>query len=226
MQALSHDQRDPAADPTGEDLMDRRRAPFKLWVPSAKALVIGHSQDPERELHVEAAVRDGIPVHRRMGGGGAVLLSPGCVCVGLRFAKAKGRTIHQYFEAGSDVIVRAVSAALGVDLVTEGISDLAVSLPAGGGLRKVVGCSLYLPRDYALYLASILVTPDFAEMETYLAHPSREPGYRGSRSHRDFLLGLAGLAGGELLSSHLLPHLEEAVEAGLKAELDWLHQGG
>lgn len=225
MQALSHQDREPAADPTGEDLLNRNRVPCKFWVPPAKALVIGHSQDPAREVRLDAAARDGIPLHRRMGGGGAVLLSPGCVCVGFRFAKAKGRTIHQFFEAGSDVIVRAVSAALGVDLVTEGISDLAAAMPGKAGLRKVVGCSLYMPRDYALYLASILVTPDYGEMESYLAHPSREPDYRSGRTHRDFLTSLSELAGRGLAAHHLLPHLEEAMEAGLKAELDWPHGG-
>jgi lipoate---protein ligase len=219
MQALSHPDRDPASDPTGEELLDRARLPFKFWVPDAPALVIGHSQDPHRELNAEAVLRDGIPVHRRMGGGGAVFLSPACLCVGIRFARHKGRTLHEYFEAGSDLIRRAVTRATGLELVGRGISDLA--FPDPKGLRKVVGCSLYMPRDFALYLASILVEADHGAMEAYLAHPSREPDYREGRTHRQFLAGLAELRDGGLQAGDLLPHFQAVLEIGLKAELDW-----
>lgn len=219
MQALTHEDIAPEADPTGEELLDRKRRPFKFWVPASKALVVGHSQEPAREIHVAAAVRDGIPVHRRMGGGGAVLLSPACVCVGLRFARAKGRTLHDYYAAGSDLIRRAVLAAAGVELEPRGISDLACESPEG--IRKVVGCSLYMPRDFALYLASILVTPDLQDLETYLTHPSKEPDYRAGRLHGDFVAGLSALAVRPVTPETLLLPLETALQAGLKADLDW-----
>lgn len=223
MQALSHADRDPASDPTGEALLDRTHPPFKFWVPEGRALVIGHSQDPEREIRKEAVERDGIPVHRRMGGGGAVLLSPACFCVGLRFAKVKGRSIQDYFAAGSDLIQRTVLSSLGIELIPHGISDLAYSDSLG--IRKVAGCSLYMPRDFALYLASVLVAPDYQDLETYLAHPSKEPDYREGRSHREFLVGLAEIVPGSLQPSGLLPSLRTALEAGLKADLDFLSPG-
>lgn len=220
MQALSHQDRDPAFDPTGEELLDRGRPPFKLWVPEGRALVIGHSQDPERELISEAVRRGGIPVHRRMGGGGAVLLSPACACVGLRFARRKGVTLHDYFEAGSELIKRTVAKAFGLDLKTHGISDLALA-DSAGRLRKVAGCSLYMPRDFALYLASILVNPDLGEIATYLSHPSREPDYRSGRDHGDFLVGLGEACGLPLSASGLLPLLQATLEGGLRLDLDW-----
>ena len=230
MQALTHQDVPPEENPTGEALLDRFRPPFKFWVPASKVLVVGHSQEMEREIRGKAVLRDGIPVHRRMGGGGAVLLSPACVCVGLRFARIKGRTLHDYYEAGSDLIRRAVRAATGLELQPRGISDLAC--PSPDGIRKVVGCSLYMPRDFALYLASVLVNPDLGEMETYLAHPSKEPDYRGGRAHGDFIAGLASLAPAHsadpplspdrpLASHDLLAPLEAALDAGLKTPLDW-----
>lgn len=192
-------------------------------MPEGEALVLGHSQEPEKEIQAEAVMRDGIPLYRRMGGGGAVLLSPSCVCVGLRFAKRKGRTIHDYFESGSGLIKRAVAAALRIDLETRGISDLAHAGPAG--LRKVVGCSLYMPRDFALYLASIMVDPDIARIDRYLAHPSREPDYRSGRNHGEFIVGLRELSGREMKSPDLVPHLEAALDPDLLRELDWPGQG-
>jgi lipoate---protein ligase len=229
VQVLTHQDVAPEENPTGEELLHRSRPPYKFWVPTAKSLVIGHSQDPERELRLDAAVRDGIPVHRRMGGGGAVLLSPGCVCVGLRFARSKGRNLHDYFAAGSGLVRRAVREATGLDLESMGISDLACPTPTSTpeSSRKVVGCSLYMPRDFALYLASILVSPDLGDLETYLAHPSREPGYRAGRPHGDFVAGLDALAGRpgspgrHLTPTDLLAPLEMALAKGLDADLDW-----
>ncbi len=219
MQVLTHQDIAPEDDPTGEELLQRSRIPYKFWVPAEKALVIGHSQEPGRELRLDAAVRDGVPVHRRMGGGGAVLLSPGCVCVGLRFARTKGRNLHDYFAAGCDLVRRAVREASGLILESKGISDLACPTPDGG--RKVVGCSLYMPRDFALYLASILVRPDLGDLETYLAHPSREPDYRAGRPHGDFVAGLGALADRAFNSRDLLASLEDALRTGIDADLDW-----
>lgn len=223
MQALSHADRDPASDPTGEAMLDRTQPPFRFWVPAAPALVIGHSQDPEKELNLEATNRDGIPVHRRMGGGGAVLLSPACICVGLRFARRKGQTLHAFFDAGSDLIMRSLSRACGVELEKRGISDLAFS-GRDGRARKVVGCSLYMPRDFALYLASILVNPDMREIGTYLAHPSREPDYRAGRNHGDFLVGLSEACGRPVPAADLIPHFQATLEPGLGIELDWVRE--
>ena len=89
------------------------------------------------------------------------------------------------------------------------------------GGRKVVGCSLYMPRDFALYLASILVRPDLGDLETYLAHPSREPDYRAGRPHGDFVAGLGALADRAFNSRDLLASLEDALRTGIDADLDW-----
>jgi lipoate-protein ligase A len=188
-------------------------------VPGVRALVIGHSQDALQELHTDAVIRDGIPVLRRMGGGGAVLLSPGCVCVGLRYARLKGRGIHDFFASAADFMRAVVAESFGISLEMRGISDLAHAGPSG--LRKVAGCSLYMPRDFALYLASILVRPDPGEIETYLAHPSREPDYRGGRRHRDFIVGLEELAGRPLPPAEVAAALESALENRLRLELDY-----
>jgi lipoate---protein ligase len=202
---------DPAVNPTGEQLLDRAQAPFRVWVPGAQAIVLGNSQAPEMELNLDAVRQDGIPVHKRMSGGGAVLLSPGCLCLGLRFAKRKELGIHDYFAKASTLISAIVKDHLDLELRLRGTSDLACKLPVRDtgmidpgsaetessvqGLmeRKVAGCAMYMPRDYVLYLVSILVEPDFTAIEKYLAHPTKEPEYRSGRTHRDFLAGLGPL---------------------------------
>jgi lipoate---protein ligase len=233
---LRHDESPSGGDPTGEGLLDRRVRPYRVWVPQDKVLVLGNSQDAERELNAEAVLGDRVPVYRRMSGGGAVLLSPGCLCLGLRFAKRKELAIQDYFAKGSGLIRTVAGNKLGLDLRHRGISDLVCSkadgkFPLGGdGVagnpdperdRKVAGCALYMPRDFVLYLVSILIDPDFSEMEKYLAHPSKEPDYRASRSHRDFLAGLASLTERPILAGEMIPWFEEAIESVLQSDLDW-----
>lgn len=239
IQPLRHTDVPPDSNPTGEQLLDRVQRPYRVWVPQGKAIVLGNSQEAEKELNVEAVLRDGIAVHKRMSGGGAVLLSPGCLCLGLRFAKRKDLSIGDYFAKASALISGVVSRELNLELRLRGTSDLACTVAeepkmdlvkglaeaasdeAGTSERKVAGCALYMPRDYVLYLVSILVDPDFADIEKYLAHPSKEPGYRSGRSHGDFLGGLAALSGRPVTAAEMIPWFEKKIPAEPGLDLDW-----
>jgi len=214
---LRYNESPAVRDPTGEGLLDRSVLPYRVWVPRERILVLGNSQEAEKELNAEAALSDRIPVFRRMSGGGAVLLSPGCLCVGLRFAKRKQLAIQHYFAKGYGLIRTVAGEKLGLELRQQGISDMAC------GDRKVAGCALYMPRDFVLYLASIIIHPDFADMEKYLAHPSKEPDYRGGRLHRDFMTGLASLAETPVAAAEMVPWFEDAIESSLGEDLDWEH---
>ncbi len=236
IQPLRHHQVAAESIPTGERLLDRSTRPFLAWVPSGKTIVLGNSQEPERELHLEAVQADGIPVFKRMSGGGAVLLSPGCVCLGLRFAKDKSLSIHDYFAKGSALIADVAREKLSLHLHLRGTSDLACaakgprsnasladsSAPQDERMeKKVAGCALYMPRDFALYLVSILVDPDFADIDKYLAHPSKEPGYRAGRTHPDFLAGLASLSGLPVQPSEFADWLDRKIPTEQGLNLDW-----
>lgn len=262
IQPLRHTEVPPDSNPTGEQLLDRAQRPYRVWVPQAKAIVLGNSQEAERELNVEAVRRDGIAVHKRMSGGGAVLLSPGCLCLGLRFAKRKELCIADYFAKASALISGVVSRELGLELRLRGTSDLACTVTqatvspkedlvkgspeaakvmnrsseaaevmnglaeaasgsAGITERKVAGCALYMPRDFVLYLVSILVDPDFTDFEKYLAHPSKEPEYRSGRSHGDFLGSLAALSGRPVKAAEMVPWFEKKIPAEPGLDLDW-----
>ncbi|GEM_PF-521693 len=239
IQPLRHTDIPSEANPTGEQLLDRAQPPFRVWVPSGKALVLGNSQEAEKELNLEAVARDGVPVHKRMSGGGAVLLSPGCLCLGLRFSKRKELTIQDYFAKASALISDTVKDRLGLELHLRGTSDLACAVRSdraaalgariaegeahveGIGERKVAGCALYMPRDFVLYLVSILVNPDFTDIEKYLAHPSKEPEYRLGRTHGDFLAGLSELSGQAVQPSDMLPWFAQKIPAWPGLDLDW-----
>jgi lipoate-protein ligase A len=207
LRALEHHELPHGQSSTGEDLLDRGLPPSRIWVPEKTCLVVGHSQDLGKELRVDNVEADGVTVYRRRSGGGAVLLSPSCLCVALRFRKTPSLGNHDCFAMGSGIIARAVKKTLGLDLEQRGISDLACRD------KKVVGCSLYMPRDFALYLASILIEADYSGMDRYLAHPSKEPEYRARRGHRDFLAGLAELAGKKIRAGDLIPALQVEIDS-------------
>jgi lipoate-protein ligase A len=198
----------PSPYPTGEDVISPKGPGFRAWIPESPLLVLGNSQDPDTELLSENVRADGVPVHQRKGGGGAVLLTSGCVCVAIRFEKRKDWGIHDYFGAGNGLMTRVLRDAFGIAAEPRGISDLAV------GDRKISGSSLYMPRECALFLASVLVNARLADWDRYLRHPSREPGYRGGRKHAEFVVNLAEL------NPEITPEgLREAVEREWKKDL-------
>jgi lipoate-protein ligase A len=215
LKILRYEDVDPAQNPTGESLLSRTEKPFKIWTPDSKWLILGNSQEPAKELRVPEVLRDRIPVYKRRSGGGAVLLSPGCLCLGLRFAKRKEFNLHDYFRLGSGHVQDVILNTLGIALEPKGISDLV------NGDRKVAGCALYMPRDYALYLVSVLVDPNFADIDTYLAHPSKEPDYRARRSHTEFLVGLTSLGKKPTKAEVLALQFERDTPVQLKNFLDW-----
>jgi lipoate-protein ligase A len=214
MQPLRFDPSLPSPYPTGEDVIDPRGPAFRAWIPQTPLLVLGNSQTPETELYVEAVQAAGVPVYQRKGGGGAVYLDTGCVCMAWRFEKRKDWSIQDYFGAGNGVIAQALRESFGITAVPRGISDLAVQVTAGD--RKISGSSLYMPRDCALYLASILVSAPLQEWDRYLRHPSREPDYRGGRGHADFVVNLGDVPGAAKVTPE---ELREALNSQWKVEM-------
>jgi lipoate---protein ligase len=211
---LKYEDLDPQKNPSGEVLLSRQEPPYRVWIPSQRFLILGASQDPVKELRLNNVIRDSIPIYKRRSGGGAVLLSSGCLCLGLRFSKRKEFSIQDYFRLGSDLIRKVSSQTYGIDLESRGISDLVA------GDRKVAGCAMYMPRDFVLYLVSLLIDPDFEEIEKYLAYPSKEPDYRSGRSHSDFLSGLAKLSTKKVSSTQVLDHFETEIQENVYPYLD------
>ena len=147
-------------------------------------IVLGRSREPERDVHIERAGSDQIPVLRRLGGGGTVLLAPGVIVI-----SAAGKTslpfhLREHMNAVNRAVIGALRS-LGVrGLSIQGISDIAIDD------RKILGSSLYRRKDIVLYQGSLLLNPDLSKIEAYLKHPDREPEYRMERGHREFLTAL------------------------------------
>ncbi len=177
---------------TGEWLLQAQAPSLFAWVPQSYAVVLGASQTPEKEVHLDVLRERAWPLCKRRGGGGAVLLGPHCLCLGIRLPRQSAWSPLTYFKTINRALAKSLNHLLpdsNASIQETGISDLAI------GSLKIAGTSLYLSRDIALYLASILIEANRQDIEAVLKHPSREPDYRSGRPHGDFILGLkeAGL---------------------------------
>lgn len=199
-----------SADPLGESVLDPTQPWLRVFEPGDVRLVLGRSQEPARELLVEAARGDGVPIHRRICGGGAVVLAPGMAVVALRLRNL-GIATDAYFSLVNQALAPAVAAVAGVEPATRGHGDLAIPGPDGIA-RKILGASLRQTSRLVIYLGVLLVDDAVPLMERYLAAPSREPDYRGGRGHRAFCDHLGRLGA-------TVPALRAALERECAARL-------
>ncbi len=148
-------------------------------------VVLPRSRRAEAEVHLANCERDGVPVVFRPSGGGAVVLSPGVVAMSLLAPRDDSGPFPDPHFARFGSLVSSALAACGVTGITQkGVSDLCL------GERKLAGSALRLWRGRVLYQVSVLVNPDLSLMDRYLPMPSRQPAYRRSRPHREFLTTL------------------------------------
>lgn len=189
-------------DPLGESVLDPELPWLRVFEPRDVRLVVGRHQDPERELLVANAQTDGVPIHRRVCGGGAVVLAPGMAVVAIRLPPAADLDANCWFGRINAALIPAVVEIAGVEPACRGHGDLALT-GADGVERKILGASLRQTSRGVYYLGVLLVADVVALMERYLASPSREPDYRSGRGHGAFCthLGCHGVAVADLIAA-------------------------
>jgi lipoate-protein ligase A len=170
----------------------KQEGPFIwLWEPARVECVLG-AGTPQTDVDLALCAASDVPVYRRRGGGGAVVLSPGCLIITACYDGRRKPFATQWIEPIAQAIVRAVQSLGLADACVRGLGDVAL------GERKILGSSLYANREVALYQGSLLVDSDLDLIPLYLPHPSKEPDYRRGRSHLDFVttMARAGYTGG------------------------------
>ncbi|MBN1540864.1 hypothetical protein JW992_01880 [candidate division KSB1 bacterium] len=172
-----------------DDLMNAVTAenPFcySLWEPAEKLVVIGNSQKAENEVDLNACALAEVPVIKRRGGGGAVVLMPGVLCFSIAFLSELSDSPYFFFRLINAFLIRALEEHFSIEpLMQKGISDIAL------GERKILGSSMFKSRRLFFYQASLLVDPELEWIDRLLRHPSREPDYRRGRGHSDFVTSL------------------------------------
>ena len=159
---------------------------YRVYESARTVAVLGRSCAEEDDLEVLNCRADGVPIQRRAGGGGTVVLAKGMAVITAAGVTSLPFHLKEHMNAVNESVI-ALLKGLGVrDLAIRGVSDIAL------GDRKIAGSSLYRTRNIVLYQGSLLVDPDPGVFDRYLKHPKKEPEYRRGRPHAGFLTSLRG----------------------------------
>ena len=159
---------------------------LRVWESPQPVVVVGRSSRVHEEVD-EAVCRElGIPILRRSSGGAAIVAGPGCLMYAVVLSYDERPQLRDLSAAHAFVLGRLVSA-LRTKLPSvdrQGTSDLA------SGMRKFSGNSLRAKRTHFLYHGTLLYDFDLPLIATCLRTAPRQPAYRQSRDHGDFVANL------------------------------------
>lgn len=158
-----------------------------FWQPRDLFVVVGYGNRVQEEVNVPACAADGVPILRRVSGGGTVLQMPGCLNYSLVLRAPAEGPLATITGANRYIMQRhaeVLSRLAGRPVEVKGITDLAV---AG---KKCCGNAQRRYRQVLLFHGVFLLQAPVELMERYLRFPSRVPDYRAGRRHAEFVSNL------------------------------------
>ncbi len=156
---------------------------LRFWESDRLFVVLGRASRVTDEVDRATCEGDGIPILRRVSGGGTVLQGPGCLSYALVLPLDWHPALAD-IRSTNRLILERIAAALHVwEPATGfcGISDLAID-----GM-KISGNAQRRTRNAVLFHGTILHGMRADLVARYLKHPSRQPDYRADRPHQSFL---------------------------------------
>lgn len=156
----------------------------EVWEEPALCIVLGKGCRLEQEVQREVIETQTIPIYRREGGGGTVVLSPGMLVIAIAAHVKEQYGTKRFFTLLQQPIIETLESYGMQDVSQRGLSDLAWKD------RKILGSSLRRQRSLLLYQGVLLVDVDRSMLSNYLCHPPKEPDYRQGRSHENFTISL------------------------------------
>jgi lipoate-protein ligase A len=170
---------------------------LRLWEPASVFVVVGWTNDPAREVHLDACRAKNIPVYRRRSGGGAVVQSPGCLNFSLILRHDAHPELRTAGDAGTFIMTKNASALqplLRETIAVSGFSDLTIEG------RKFAGSAQRRLIRSLLFHGCFLLNCDLTLIDALLPMPSRQPGYRMNRPHGDFVRTV-GISAADVIST-------------------------
>lgn len=164
---------------------DKQPILFRFFEPTTTVVVLSASNQPEKETHIIACDAKKIPILKRKGGGGTVVLGPGCLILTFAFYAKNIYGNNDYFSLINNLWINALKAFGIKDLSQNGISDICL------GDKKVAGTSIFRKKHLLVYQGSLLINANLSLISELLCYPSRAPAYRAERSHDEFITNLA-----------------------------------
>ncbi|MEM6329388.1 MAG: lipoate--protein ligase family protein [Planctomycetota bacterium] len=169
---------------------------LRLWESPRPFVVVGRAGRLAEEADLAQCQSRGVPVLRRVSGGGTIVCGPGCLMYAVVLRRGRGgligggEPVAGIDDAHRVVLQRMVDAfgAAGLPSAVAGTSDLVLAADhSGGPPRKFSGNSLRMKRDWLLYHGTLLYDFDLPLVSRLLRPPPREPDYRGRRPHGAFV---------------------------------------
>ena len=166
-----------------------RHEVLRFWEPPKPFIVLGRSSRLVQEVDIAACRAAGVPIHRRVSGGGAIVAGPGCLMYALTLDSVKRPELRSIDRAHAFVLRQMTEALRNIDpsVVAAGTSDLAFQPNPEKPLLKFSGNSLRVDRNRLLYHGTLLYDADLPKIARVLRGPPRQPEYRASRGHEHFL---------------------------------------
>jgi lipoate---protein ligase len=158
---------------------------LRFWESPIPFVVVGYGNQIASEVNIAECARLEIPILRRTSGGGTVVQGPGCLNYTLVLPVAEETAtipdtncfiMRKHREAFAELV--------GKEVAIQGHTDLTL------GDLKFSGNAQRRKKNALLFHGCFLLDFNLDVIEHVLAHPSREPDYRGRRAHRDFLTNL------------------------------------
>lgn len=159
---------------------------LRLWEWPTPAVVLGSGCRLAEEVNEAACTADGVPILRRASGGGTVLLGSGCMLYSLVLRYERDPALMEIRPSYRYILGRIATALEeGAGRIEQaGVSDLILEG------RKFSGTSQQRKRNHLLHHGTLLYSFDLDLLSHYLPPPPRQPDYRASRSHREFVRNL------------------------------------
>ena len=159
---------------------------LRIWEAARPMVVIGRSSRIAEEVDVDRCKSLDIPIIRRSSGGAAIVAGPGCLMYAVVLSYAKRPQLARLDEAhraALDPLAGALARHL-LGVMKAGTSDLAVEG------KKFSGNSLRCKRTHLVYHGTLLYDFPLELVAQLLKTAPRQPAYRDSREHADFVCNL------------------------------------
>ena len=148
-------------------------------------VVLGRVTPHSSDVNEARCIKDAVPILRRKGGGGAVLLFPGVLVLSASFKKDnRAVDLMGFLEESVEKIKEGILNYMEVPLAIRGNGDLCIRD------KKILGSSIHSTKDYITYYCTLIIRGNLNQISEYLLHPSKEPEYRKGRKHEDFITSI------------------------------------
>ena len=162
----------------------RGSAVLRFWEAARPFVVLGFANKLQEEVNETACRNLGVPILRRCSGGGTVVQGPGCLNYALILPAGETGPLRNVTSTNAFVMQRhqqALTALVRREITVEGVTDLAI------GQLKFSGNAQRRRREWLLFHGTFLYGFDLEWIPQLLLQPPRQPSYRLSRPHQEFV---------------------------------------